>query len=151
MESAKNSGRGGKISLYCFLIILAIFSVIAFILTLTKKCQKDGFAFCPKILDGKNCGSYCCYGGTKCCGSTCCGDGEECCGGKCCGIGEICCGGQCCGIGEICCGGKCCKWAIDPPSCCGNQCISNSKKEWCYYKDDPDKRYCSGENCFYDG
>ena len=43
MESAKNSGRGGKISLYCFLIILAIFSVIAFILTLTKKCQKDGF------------------------------------------------------------------------------------------------------------
>ena len=39
MITSQKSSKGGKICLYCFLVIAAILGIVAFVLTLTRKCD----------------------------------------------------------------------------------------------------------------
>ena len=54
MESKQN--KSGKICLYCFLVVAAILSIIAFIFTLSRKCDEN-FAMCDECETSCDCGS----------------------------------------------------------------------------------------------
>ena len=49
----------GKVCLYCFLVIAAILGIVAFILTLNKKCPEGYFSRCFTLTEQKSCEANC--------------------------------------------------------------------------------------------